>query len=685
MRELLSNFSQLLSCLGVTYDSTAPIPLKNTDFVGARFVRTGPNRLSAALRMGLWARQAHDSTARYNEPHDTMTRKILIAVALPTTALFFQWILWPWLSPFVWFLFFPASFLAARTTGLVGGLTAATISTVCVWVFFLPPVVATGQASAATLPSTAIFLLTSLLFSRDAQKRLDLIGEADAALREAQRVARLGVWSRDLRNGTGLWSDQMYVLLDHPRELGPLSLPDFHRRFTAASEARLTEAIGHCAREGVAFEFDAEYARSDGDRRRWLTCRGEAVRDVRGMIVKLHGTLQDVTVRKQMELALVRNEALMRLFIEHAPAALAMFDHDMRYIAASRRWIDDFRLGADIIGRPHYEIFQNTPENWRDAHRRGLAGEVVREPEDCYAHPDGTARWLRWEVRPWRDVDDAIGGIVIFTEDITHFRTSREKIRRLAATLEQRVAERTAQLATANEELESFCYAVSHDLRAPLRAMSGFSQALVEDHGERLPQEATAYLYEIDLASRHMGDLIDSLLALSRSTRGDARHDAVDMTRLAQRLLEELAREEPHRHVTIDVEQGLEAEGDARMIDTALRNLLGNAWKYTAGKDDAHISVSSVVENGARWFRIADNGAGFDMAYAARLFQPFQRLHRQDEFPGLGVGLATVQRIVRRHGGIIEAMSAPGRGATFRFTLSPPLAGETDAMAPRTI
>lgn len=243
------------------------------------------------------------------------------------------------------------------------------------------------------------------------------------------------------------------------------------------------------------------------------------------------------------------------------------------------------------------------------------------------------------------------------------------EIHRLNIELDDRVNRRTAELEAANQELESFAYAVSHDLRAPLRAMSGFSQALLEDYGERLDGKARIYLDQITLSSRRMSELIDGILTLSRSTRGDLRRDPVDISALAERLLAERAAAEPERQVAWRVEPNLRGQGDPVMLEVVMRNLIENAWKYTAKTLDATIRVYSENEEGERCFCVADNGAGFDMAHANRLFKAFQRLHRQEEFPGIGIGLATVWRIVHRHGGAIRAEGAPGRGATFRFTL----------------
>jgi signal transduction histidine kinase len=206
--------------------------------------------------------------------------------------------------------------------------------------------------------------------------------------------------------------------------------------------------------------------------------------------------------------------------------------------------------------------------------------------------------------------------------------------------------------------------------------MSGFSQALLEDHAANLPTAAQEDLQEIIVASRHMGELVEGLLRLSRSTRGELQRDPVDLSAMASRLLQDLASGAADRQVDWIVQPGLFARGDARMIEVVLANLLGNAWKYTARTAHPKIQVCSQGIGVEQSFCVIDNGAGFDVRHSVKLFQPFQRLHRQDEFPGLGIGLATVQRIIHRHGGTIQATAVPGQGATFRFTLPGSAGGE---------
>jgi light-regulated signal transduction histidine kinase (bacteriophytochrome) len=232
-----------------------------------------------------------------------------------------------------------------------------------------------------------------------------------------------------------------------------------------------------------------------------------------------------------------------------------------------------------------------------------------------------------------------------------------------------RLHETQAALETVNQELESFSYSVAHDLRAPLRSVLGFSLALLEDHAERLDDEGRRFLHYLQDAARDMTRLIDDLLTLSRVARGDLQRERVDVSELAHEVIERLAAGQPERDVLIEIEPGLVARCDARLLAVVLENLIGNAWKFTSRRTDARIEVGRMDDGGhPAWF-VRDNGAGFDMAYADRLFGVFQRLHSSAEFVGTGIGLATVQRVIHRHRGQIRAEGAIGQGATFWFTL----------------
>ncbi len=244
-----------------------------------------------------------------------------------------------------------------------------------------------------------------------------------------------------------------------------------------------------------------------------------------------------------------------------------------------------------------------------------------------------------------------------------------EQTQQHAAELEKRVTERTAELVAVNQELEAFSYSVSHDLRAPLRAIDGFSQALLEDYLENLDEVGQDYLRRVQASSRKMGQLISDLLKLSRLTRGEMFREQVNLSDLAAEVIAELRSTQPERQVDIVLEPGLIVHGDARLLRVALENLLGNAWKFTSKRPVGRVELGSTVIEGERACFVRDNGAGFDMAYAHKLFGAFQRLHSVVEFEGTGIGLATVQRVIHRHGGRIWAEGQVDVGATFYFTL----------------
>jgi light-regulated signal transduction histidine kinase (bacteriophytochrome) len=247
--------------------------------------------------------------------------------------------------------------------------------------------------------------------------------------------------------------------------------------------------------------------------------------------------------------------------------------------------------------------------------------------------------------------------------------TRRRQDEQALTALNNDLRAKTRQLEVAYKELEAFSYSVSHDLRTPLRSLDGFSQALLEDYSDRLDDEGRNYLQRIRAASQRMGQLIDDLLNLSKVTRATMERERVDLSKMAREIFEMLHTSDPQRRVDFIIADGLLVEADSRLLRIVMVNLLGNAWKFTAKAAHPRIEFGCEGENGDQSYFVRDNGAGFDMKYAGKLFGAFQRLHPAAEFPGTGIGLATVQRIVQRHAGRIWATGEPNAGATFHFTL----------------
>ncbi len=340
---------------------------------------------------------------------------------------------------------------------------------------------------------------------------------------------------------------------------------------------------------------------------------------------------------------------------------------------------------ASVVGRLLPEVFTIVHARTRKAVENPVA-RVLREGKavglanhTVLIDRHGNEHHIADSAAPIRDAEGRVQGVILVFRDVSEEYRLQETLRRYSDELERSVAERTAELTHINEELESFSYAVSHDLRAPLRSISGFARILQEDYRQQLDEEGRDALDRIERAAGHMSELIDALLVLSRVGRRALRHQPVDLGAMAEEILAGLAAASSERSVSWHVAEGLQAEGDPDLLRVLLDNLLGNAWKYTGRSDQARIEVDAFEdEAGRRWFRVCDNGCGFDPAHADRLFRPFQRLHGE-EYEGTGVGLATVLRIVRRHGGEIRAEGRPGEGACFLFTLPSGRAGEPPA------
>jgi PAS domain S-box-containing protein len=384
--------------------------------------------------------------------------------------------------------------------------------------------------------------------------------------------------------------------------------------------------------------------------------------------------LRDITDRHAAEEQLRSSEELLQLLLDGArDYAIYMLDPAGHIVSWS---LNAERLNGydseETIGESYARLF--TPED-RAAGRpeRVLrqAAEFGRaELDGPQERKDGTRFWAHGLLTAVRDPDGSVRGFVNVSQDVSERKRSEQVIERLNADLEQRVTERTADLREANAELESFSYSVSHDLRAPLRAVDGFAKMLALDYEETLGEQGRRYVSRIRAGAQQMGELIDGLLAFSRLQRQEMATGRVRLAELVAEVWDELAPERGERPVELVVGELPDALGDPRLIRHVVVNLLGNAVKYTRDADPARVEVGhKVTAGGEATYYVRDNGAGFDMRYADKLFKVFQRLHRAEEYEGTGIGLALAHRIVHRHGGQIWADATPGAGATFYFTL----------------
>lgn len=617
----------------------------------------------------------------------------LLAASLPVAACGVQLLCWPIVAPAAWFFFYPTVFFSSWWGGRQAGLAATGLATLLVWWHFLPPVHVVAKPGLSPYLTAALFVVMGTLFSlfherlrratsRAAELEVLRTREAAASLLREQadlldrmsRLAKVGGWSFDTRTLQGTWSPEVARIhdLDPSYQPNVRSGLDFYHQ---EDRPILARAVQEAVETGRPYDLELRLVTARG-RLRWVHSICDPVMEG-GRVVRVHGALQDTTARKEAELALRASEAGYRSIFEQAGAGVVEVDGATgRFLRVNARFCQFVGYSeAELLGRSFPELTFPADLAQDLLQTRRLASGDLQEyaTEKRYLHKSGAIVWGALNARLLHREPGGACALVSIVLDITEHRRAQAELDRLHATLEQRVLDRTTELQAANQELESFAYAVSHDLRAPLRAMDGFSQALLDDCGAALTPEGKAHLGLIMAASRRMGGLIDGILRLSRASRCELVRVPVDLSALAEACLAELAGSEPARRVQWRVQPGLQAQGDFRLLEAAMVNLLGNAWKYTAGTPEARIDVAQVELGDRPWIRIRDNGCGFDMAYADKLFKPFQRLHRQDEFPGLGIGLATVQRIVQRHGGELTALGAPGHGADFYLFLPTPM------------
>ena len=501
-----------------------------------------------------------------------------------------------------------------------------------------------------------------------AQERLGLQAEQ---LRMAGRLTRMGHWRADLLTQRVSFSEEAAAILDLPPDAEP-TMQEVFAMFAPESLPQGVRAVNELVEKGVPFDLEVEMITAAG-RHVWLRSLGEPVHDASGRVVSLQGAQQDITLRVLMMEEIRRLNASLEERIAERTSQLARQEALFRTLAEQAPlpfWTVDPGGRITFLSRAFYELVGGAPPQWHgfewldllhpddveEVRRNWLNSAATGEPyagtRRIRAH-DGTYHTSSYRAVPVRDEAGNILFWVGVDSDITSLMANQEALR------------------LANKQLESFSYSVSHDLQSPLQRIGSFARLLEQELAQQLPEGGRAlhYLSRIQANADTMAQLIEGLLALAHVSEVDLIRAVVNVSDMATEILQRLQAEHPQRRVRWHVEPGLAVMGDVRLMRSVLENLIGNAWKFTSQQPDAEIIFGGSRERGEYFVR--DNGCGFDMAYADRLFGTFQRLHGPEEFPGTGIGLATVARAIVRQGGRVWAQSAPGEGATFYFALPP--------------
>jgi hypothetical protein len=485
--------------------------------------------------------------------------------------------------------------------------------------------------------------------------------DTQAMLHMAAQIGRLGAWAWDVGQERVHWSPEVCAIHGVKAGFAPTAAesvaffaPEYRREMLATIRA--------CVHDGTPYDVQAQVVTAKG-RRIWVRVIAEAEWDARGKVRRVQGACQDISESKwAAEEARLMAEQLTTT-LESLTDAFFTVDRDWRftYVNGEAERLLRRRRG-ELLGRQLWKEFPDLQDSaFSDNYRRAMSEGVTVQFDHHHSPYD---MWVQVKAYPSEQ------GLAIVIRDVTERMAAQREVLRLNAELEERVRQRTAQLEAANKELEAFSYSIAHDLRAPLSSIDGFSQMLETASGNGLPERCRHYLNRIRVGVRQMGELTDGLLSLASLSRASLRSETVDLAALAHAAVDACREQSPQRAVEVEIAPALPVQGDPRLLQQVICNLVGNAWKFTARKERARIEIGRTAgADGNPVMFVRDNGAGFDMAYASRMFEAFQRLHSCDEFEGTGIGLAIVHRVIARHGGRIWADAAPQQGASFYFTL----------------
>ncbi|GEM_PF-2087218 len=399
----------------------------------------------------------------------------------------------------------------------------------------------------------------------------------------------------------------------------------------------------------------------------WMDNSVSFVRDSQGEPIGIIAISRDITERKRQQEIIEKEQREKSIILENVAEQVTYKDTDLRLIWANNAArIRYKREPEEYIGQKCYEIWYGT-DRICDNCQTVKAIEEGRVCRGEVISPDG--EYWQETASPVFDDEGNVTGVIGTSLNITEQKLSEKKMKNVNEELEQRVRERTSALEQANKELSAFTYSISHDLRAPLRRIEGFSEAVLEDYGDQLKGEVKGYIERIMAASQRMSDLIDDMLKLSRVTRQEINLDQVDLSSMVEARVSLYREENPGRTVNARIKPGLTAGGDAALLRIALDNLIDNAWKFTHNEEEAIIEFGTTVYDNETVFYISDNGVGFDINHADKIFEPFQRVHSGETYPGTGIGLSIVQRIIERHDGQIWVETEAAKGTVIYFTL----------------
>lgn len=369
-----------------------------------------------------------------------------------------------------------------------------------------------------------------------------------------------------------------------------------------------------------------------------------------------------------------RQSLFLRQVIDLNPTFIFAKDRAGRFVLVNQAMAEAYGTSVEeMLGKAEADVTADAQEVARFLKADLETMDTLRDvfiPEEKIVDATGKVRWLQTVKRPIVATDGTADRVLGVAADITERKRAQEEILRLNAELEERVRQRTAQLEAANKELEAFSYSVSHDLRAPLNTIDGFCQLMEQAAGDKIGDKGKHYLSRIRAGAQQMSELIDGLLSLAKLSRDQLRSEAVDLSAVSRKAAQACREREPKRQARIHIQDGLLAHGDPLLLSVVIQNLLGNAWKFTSKRAEAQIDIGSEVgATGETTYFVKDNGAGFDMTQAGKLFGTFERLHSHSDFSGTGIGLAIVKRVIERHGGRVWADSVENEGAVFYFTL----------------